>query len=245
MGEAITTEPIIDPKPTEQDHDGIFNKGYARGIDKGSKDGYLKGQTEYKTILSDIFGTDNIDEIKKIKTSSAGSPDIETIQQQYLSEIKSLQSQVSEMGTKLTQAEQQKSIESLRSQITAKVGEFKPVDAVSQRILVDEILKQYDIKENIIVKKGTDLPVFIANKEATIESLLSSMKSGEYQRFFEAQGNVTHPKTGDHTNNGSYMPTREDMLNPKFVQALRDSGQYKTALDLQPINFDAVKKYMS
>lgn len=223
-------QPGEQQQPKKMDSDSFFRHAYSIGEKAGIK--------QAEALLKEVFGTTDRAEIQKLAKKSVGQQE-GTLPQTVLDQIAALQK---ENETLKSSIETQALTQNLHKEITGSGFSLHNPDLVRTMLNTE-----YDFRpingELVAHRKGSDQPVVIENRFATVKTLLSSMSKDPATSFMFAHGQRVAAPQGVGTGT-SKMDTLKDgeLTNPAFVQALKTSGQYFDAVAGKPFDRDRVEK---
>lgn len=217
---------------TQTDANALFKAAYERGE--------TQAQKAFDTWLKQTFGTADRSELEKLaKKPDPKKPESDGLPQSVLDQIAALQKE----NESLKQQIQGSQLNAALHREVSSAGLKLHNDSITLKLLTDE----YDFREIngelIAHRKGTDQPVIIDNRFATVKSLLTSWsKDTNYAFLFATGQRVGMPQSGQ---GGRMEKLKEgELANPDFVAALKRSGQIHLALTGQPFDRDKVEMFM-
>ncbi|HRP70193.1 MAG TPA: hypothetical protein PLY93_11725 [Turneriella sp.] len=216
---AQTEPPKIEPK---LDNDGIFKHAYALGQSAAEK------KTEW---LKEVFGTADRAEIEKL----VKKPKDNELPRTVLDQIAALQKENETLQASIK-------AQALNDSISKEIG-GSGFNLHNSEMVRTMLGNEYDFKqingELVAHKKGSDQPVVIDNRFATIKTILGTWAKEPSTSFlFAQQQQVTMPQ-GAH--NGSTLKDGE-LTSRTFVAALKQSGQFSDAINGKPFDRERVNR---
>lgn len=217
---------------TQTDANALFKAAYERGE--------AQAQKSFEAWLKQTFGTTDRAEVEKLaKKPEPRKHEQDGLPHSVLEQIAALQKE----NEAYKQQIQSIQLGSRLQREVSSAGFKLHNDSVTLKLLTDE----YDFREIdgelVAHRKGTDQPVIIENRFATVKSLLTAWsKDASYAFLFSTAQRVGMPQSGQ----GGRMEKVKDgeLANPDFVAALKRSGQFQLALTGQPIDREKVELFM-
>ena len=199
-----------------------------------------KAAQKQNSFLLETFGTSDPEEIAKISQTvkqTTGKPPIDDV-------LKSLQ----DTNSKIESLEKNHNNLQLENKMIRDVKNARDVDLV-----LYAAKSRYDFRdENGQIKayvKGSDDPVIDAAKakQKTFADIVAEMQIDQQTAgLFQTTSNLKQPVNGspEGSKPGFGMATREQRTSPKFLKAVKASGQWHEMNGGKEIDLDAVKAEM-
>lgn len=210
------------PAPTMPD----WVNGLVKTNRKEAKENALK---EVAEILgtSDPEALKKIAEALKVKSSENGSSE-----EDYKRTIAELTKANQTNVDKIAELTNNQTDSANRLTVSGIVNQLGPHTAKHGEAVIAEFFRDFDLKSGLVHKKGSETPLMSQDgaKALTPSDIVQSYKAGDFKSFFGESSKLTHIEgQGDGTDKKNYKPTKEDLMNPAFTKALRDTNQTQKA----------------